>query len=246
MNPRIVYADIIGQEGTTTRQLFEAPPEGYAFVKRTKVSNRLAKSASDSWKLRWLKQRVNSVLPVNLWTSRVLEVWGTALNRFCAQAAIRHPLTVYGRGGQTRGFLDIRDTIRCIAIAVEHPAKAGEYRVFNQFTEQFSVKQLAELVVRAAGALGLSCDIEHVPDPRVEAEEHYYNAKHTKLIDLGLQPHFLSDSLLDSLLNIALRYKDRINTEVIWPRVNWRETSNRPCARIASEQEVGVALARGD
>jgi UDP-sulfoquinovose synthase len=173
------------------------------------------------------------------------EVWGTALNRFCAQAAIGHPLTVYGRGGQTRGFLDIRDTIRCIAIAVENPAKAGEFRVFNQFTEQFNVKQLAELVARAAGAVGLRCQIEHVPDPRVEAEEHYYNAKHTKLIDLGLKPHFLSDSLLDSLLNIALRYQDRINPDVIWPRVNWRQTRNSPCAADKTEREISVALGAG-
>lgn len=174
------------------------------------------------------------------------EVWGTALNRFCAQAAIGHPLTVYGRGGQTRGFLDIRDTIRCIALAVEHPPKAGEYRVFNQFTEQFNVKQLAELVSRAASVLGLRCQIEHVPDPRVEAEEHYYNAKHTKLIDLGLQPHLLSDSLLDSLLNIALRYRGRINPKVIWPRVNWRKTENHPCVPGDTTKEMGVALARGD
>jgi UDP-sulfoquinovose synthase len=151
------------------------------------------------------------------------EVWGTALNRFCVQAAIGHPLTVYGKGGQTRGFLDIRDTIRCIALAVENPPKPGEFRVFNQFTEQFNVKQLAELIAKAAKPLGLTCRIEHVPDPRVEAEEHYYNAKHTKLVDLGLQAHLLSDSLLDSLLNIAIRYKARVDPKVIWPTVKWRQ-----------------------
>jgi UDP-sulfoquinovose synthase len=170
------------------------------------------------------------------------EVWGTALNRFCVQAAIGHPLTVYGRGGQTRGFLDIRDTIRCIAIAVENTPKAGEYRVFNQFTEQFKVRQLAELVSKAAGALGLKSRVDHVSDPRVEAEEHYYNAKHTKLIDLGLKPHFLSDSLLDSLLNIALRYRDRINPNVILPTVNWRQPQKAP---LASGKEVGVGAALG-
>src|ERR1700730_84400 len=170
------------------------------------------------------------------------EVWGTALNRFCVQAAIGHPLTVYGRGGQTRGFLDIRDTIRCIAIAVENTPKAGEYRVFNQFTEQFKVRQLAELVSKVAGALGLKSRVDHVSDPRVEAEEHYYNAKHTKLIDLGLKPHFLSDSLLDSLLNIALRYRDRINPNVILPTVNWRQPKR---AQLASEKEVGVGAALG-
>jgi UDP-sulfoquinovose synthase len=175
------------------------------------------------------------------------EVWGTALNRFCAQAAIGHPLTVYGRGGQTRGFLDIRDTIRCIALAVENPPKPGEFRVFNQFTEQFNVKQLAELVSQSAASLGLKCRIDQVPDPRVEAEEHYYNAKHTKLIDLGLKPHFLSDSLLDSLLNIALRYQDRINPKVILPTVNWRQPklASRLIERVR-EKEIGVvALGAG-
>jgi len=154
------------------------------------------------------------------------EVFGTVLNRFCAQAAIGHPLTVYGKGGQTRGFLDIRDTVRCIEIACLNPAARGECRVYNQFTEQFSVLQLAELTTAAAKELGLRVEIEHLPDPRVEAEEHYYNAKHSKLIDLGLKPHLLSSALLDSLLNIALKYKDRIDPALMLPRVNWRFARN--------------------
>src|ERR687889_542436 len=151
------------------------------------------------------------------------EVFGTVLNRFCIQAAIGHPLTVYGQGGQTRGFLDIRDTVRCVELAIENPAERGEFRVFNQFTEEFSVGQLAEMVVDAAGKLGLEGRVENVPNPRVEKEEHYYNAKHTKLLDLGLQPHYLGDSLLDSLLNIALEYRDRIDPDVVMPSVDWRE-----------------------
>ncbi len=155
------------------------------------------------------------------------EVFGTVLNRFCVQAALGHPLTVYGRGGQTRGFLDIRDTVRCIEIAANHPAARGECRVFNQFTEQFSVLQLAEMVRTAGRNLGLNVEISHLPDPRVEAEHHYYNAKHSKLIDLGLQPHALSDSLLDSLMNIAFRYRDRVDTSAFLPQVDWRMASNR-------------------
>jgi len=155
------------------------------------------------------------------------DVFGTVLNRFCAQAAVGHPLTVYGRGGQTRGFLDIRDTVRCIELACLNPAKPGECRVFNQFTEQFSVLELAEMVKTAALKLGLKVDIEHVPTPRVEAEEHYYNAKHSRLIDLGLEPHLLSDSLLDSLMNIAIRYQDRIDASLFMPQVHWRKTRNR-------------------
>jgi UDP-sulfoquinovose synthase len=154
------------------------------------------------------------------------DVFGTVLNRFCVQAAIGQPLTVYGKGGQTRGFLDIRDTVRCIEIACHNPASRGECRVYNQFTEQFSVLDLAHLVESAAGKLGIAVEIDHIPDPRVEAEQHYYNAKHSKLVDLGLQPHNLSDSLLDSLMNIAMKYRDRVDVSLMLPQVNWREPKN--------------------
>jgi UDP-sulfoquinovose synthase len=154
------------------------------------------------------------------------EIFGTVLNRFCVEAAIGHPLTVYGKGGQQRGFLDIRDTVRCVEIACNHPAKAGEFRVFNQFTERFSILDIAHLVQAAGKKIGLDVEITHLPDPRVEAEEHYYNAKHSKLIDLGLEPHLLSDALLDSLLKIAVKYQDRIDSSLIMPRVNWRRTRN--------------------
>jgi UDP-sulfoquinovose synthase len=157
-------------------------------------------------------------------------VFGTVLNRFCAQAAIGHPLTVYGKGGQTRGFLDIRDTVRCIELACLNPAKRGEFRVFNQFTEQFSVLQLAELVRQVGGHMGLQVEIDYLPDPRVEAEEHYYNAKHSRLIDLGLEPHLLSESLLDSLIDITVRYKDRVDASLFLPDVRWREPRNRRSA----------------
>ena len=148
-------------------------------------------------------------------------VFGTALNRFCIQAAIGHPLTVYGKGGQTRGFLDIRDTVRCVELAIANPAEAGEFRVFNQFTEQFSVGDLALMVKKAGNAMGLSVDINHLDNPRVEKEEHYFNAKNTKLLDLGLQPHLLSDSLLDSLLNFAIKYQKRVDHKQILPKVSW-------------------------
>ena len=154
------------------------------------------------------------------------EVFGTVLNRYCVEAAVGMPLTVYGKGGQTRGFLDLRDTVRCIEIALLNPAGRGEFRVFNQFTEQFSVLQLAAMVQAAGRELGLEVRVEHIPDPRVEAEEHYYNAKHSKLIELGLKPHLLSDSLLDSLMNIALRYRDRIDASRMMPQVNWRKARN--------------------
>ncbi|KAJ0977549.1 hypothetical protein J5N97_013023 [Dioscorea zingiberensis] len=155
-------------------------------------------------------------------------VFGTALNRFCVQAAVGHPLTVYGKGGQTRGYLDIRDTVQCVELAIANPAKPGEFRVFNQFTEQFSVNDLASLVTKAGKKLGLDVKTISVPNPRVEAEEHYYNAKHTKLIELGLQPHLLSDSLLDSLMNFAIEYKDRVDTSQIMPNVSWKKIGAKP------------------
>jgi UDP-sulfoquinovose synthase len=170
------------------------------------------------------------------------EVFGTVLNRFCAQAAIGYPLTVYGKGGQTRGFLDIRDTVRCVELACLNPANPGEFRVFNQFTEQFSVLDLALTVRAVAGQMGLNVEIDHLPDPRVEAESHYYNARHSRLADLGLKPHLLSDSLVDSLISIALRYRDRIDPALFAPQVNWRATQNE--RRIGSEPSKQPLLAK--
>jgi UDP-sulfoquinovose synthase len=173
------------------------------------------------------------------------EVFGTVLNRFCVQAAIGQPLTVYGKGGQTRGFLDIRDTVRCIELACLNPAARGECRVYNQFTEQFSVLDLAKNVQEAGKDLGMKVEIDHIPDPRVEAEHHYYNAKHSKLLDLGLHPHFLSESLLDSLMNIALKYRDRVDPTIMLPQVNWREPRNerRLQTNVATGISVSVAQA---
>jgi UDP-sulfoquinovose synthase len=171
-------------------------------------------------------------------------VWGTVLNRYCVQAALGRPLTVYGKGGQTRGFLDIRDTLRCIEIAIQSPPKPGEYRVFNQFTEQFSVLDLANLVQQIGNRKGLNVAINHMADPRVEMEQHYYNAKHTKLLDLGLVPHKLSDVLLDSLMDVVVRYRDGVREDTLLPQVNWRSTHNPssypPANKIsadASEEE---------
>jgi UDP-sulfoquinovose synthase len=149
-------------------------------------------------------------------------VFGTALNRFCIQAAVGHDLTVYGKGGQTRAFLDIRDTLQCVELAALNPADRGEFRVFNQFTEQFSVLELAERVQRVAGDMGLTARLSHLENPRVEKEEHYYNAIHTKLLDLGLKPHLLDDELIRDLIETAQANKDRVDFGVIAPTASWR------------------------
>ena len=149
------------------------------------------------------------------------EVFGTVLNRFCVQAVVGHPLTVYGKGGQTRGFLNIIDTLQCVRLAVENPASGGEFRVFNQFTEQFSVNELAEIVRRVGEGLGINVSVESVPGPRIEAEEHYYNATHTKLVELGLQAHPLTDDVVSHMLETVARYKDRILVGPIAPKTRW-------------------------
>ena len=150
-------------------------------------------------------------------------VFGTVLNRFTIQAVLGHPLTVYGRGGQTRGIINIVDTVQCIRLASEHPAEAGEFRVFNQFTEQMSVRDIARTVATAYPG---PCRIEEVDNPRVEAEGHYYRAAHTGLLDLGLVPHLLNETLIDSLFHIAERHKERVSLDAIRPTVQWRATTS--------------------
>lgn len=153
-------------------------------------------------------------------------VFGTVLNRFLVQAVAGVPLTVYGQGGQTRGFLDIRDTLACVELAMLNPPKGGEYRVFNQFTEQFSVLDLAKAVQETARHLDIAVQIDHLPNPRVEKEAHYYNAVNTSLLSLGLQPHYLSDTLLESVIHVVQRYRANIKPHLIMPHVNWRETGS--------------------
>jgi len=150
-------------------------------------------------------------------------VFGTVLNRFCVQAVVGHPLTVHGKGGQTRGMLDIRDTLACVELALTHPAKPGEFRVFNQFTESFSVRQMADMV---ADAYNGPVRIEHIDDPRVEKEEHYYRAAHTKLLDLGLVPHLLDRNTLHNILAVAEAHRDRVDVTAIGATVEWRRTAS--------------------
>jgi UDP-sulfoquinovose synthase len=149
------------------------------------------------------------------------ELFGTVLNRFCVQAVIGHPLTVYGAGRQTRGFLNIRDTLACVELAALNPADRGEFRVFNQFTEQFSVLELAGLVKEAGEHLGYSVEIQHYENPRVEKEEHYYNAIHTKLLDLGLEPTLLGEELVESIIHAIERHKGRVIETAIDPQTRW-------------------------
>ena len=159
------------------------------------------------------------------------QIYGTALNRFCVQAATDYPLTIYGSGQQIRGYINLRDTLRCIELAIHSLPREGEYRVFNQMTEQFSLIQLAERVVEQGGTFGLNAQIKHFANPRVEAEQHYYNATHTRLLELGLEPHLLNDEVLDSLIHLAVKHNERVDRSLILPTVNWRETKNEVAQR---------------
>ena len=170
------------------------------------------------------------------------DIWGTVLNRFCSQAAIGYPLSVYGKGGQTRGFLDIRDTVRCVELAMENAPDKGEFRVFNQFTEQFSINELADRVKSARAAHGLDTTIEHLINPRAELEAHYYNAKHQRLVDLGLVAHRLEDSLIERVIGLVERNKKRIKPELFAPRVDWRR-GGRSDLRTPSASRRRVAMA---
>ena len=149
------------------------------------------------------------------------EIFGTVLNRFVVQAVAGYPLTVYGKGHQTRGYLNIKDTLNCIHLSLENPAKIGELRIFNQFTETFSVNELSKMVQRVGNNLGLNVNIQHVENPRKEAEEHYYNPKHTGLSELGLKPNYLTDEVLEQMIVFVLKHKSKITIDQIYRKVQW-------------------------
>lgn len=149
------------------------------------------------------------------------ELFGTVLNRFVAQAVAGYPLTVYGKGGQTRGYLNIKDTLNCIRLAIEAPANAGELRIFNQFTETFSVNELASRVQRVGNGLGLRVAVKSLENPRKEREEHYYNPAHTGLTALGLEPNILTDDVLADMMGIVMRHKAGIVQHRIFRGTKW-------------------------
>jgi len=156
------------------------------------------------------------------------EVFGTAINRFCAQAVIGHPLSVYGKGGQTRGFLALVDSIQCMSILLENPADDGEYRVVNQFDEPYKVSDLADRVKRIGDKKGLNVEVKNFENPRMEKEEHHYNADHRKLKDLGFKATRHIDDEINLMLDDLIDHKDRIEEKksaiikvLKWQGVGW-------------------------
>jgi UDP-sulfoquinovose synthase len=149
------------------------------------------------------------------------DIFGTAVNRFLVQAVAGVPLTVYGKGGQTRGYLNLKDTLQCVDLAMNNPVKKGELRILNQFTEQFSVNELAERVSRVGNLMGLNVKVESIQNPRKEPEEHYYKAVHSGLLELGLEPHYMTDDEVSAMLEKVITYRGSIDNSKILPRVKW-------------------------
>jgi UDP-sulfoquinovose synthase len=150
------------------------------------------------------------------------DIFGTVVNRFLVQAVAGVPLTVYGKGGQTRGYLNLRDTLQCVALAAANPPAKGEMRILNQFTETFSVNDRAERILRVGSSMNLAVEVQRIENPRKELEEHYYRPVHTGLLELGLEPNFMTDDVLAEMIERILPYRDRIVPERILPRVRWR------------------------
>lgn len=150
------------------------------------------------------------------------DIFGTVVNRFLVQAIAGVPLTVYGGGGQTRGYLNLLDTLQCVRLAADNPADKGELRIFNQLTETFTVNELAEIVKKTGDNMGLNVKIESIENPRKEMEEHYYNPAHSGLVELGLKPHYMTEEVLASMINTILPHRDNIRTSRIMPRVKWK------------------------
>ena len=149
------------------------------------------------------------------------EIFGTIVNRFITQAVVGYPLTVYGQGGQTRGYLNIKDTLQCVLRSEMTPAKPGELRIFNQIMETFSANELAEKTRRVGNRLGYDVRIDHLENPRKEAEEHYYNPTYQGLIDIGVEPHYLTDEVMEAMFRVVEQYKSTIRTDVIFKGITW-------------------------
>ena len=149
------------------------------------------------------------------------EIFGTIVNRFIVQSITGYPLTVYGLGGQTRGYLNIKDTLQCIEMAEKTPAQKGELRIFNQIMETFTANELAELTQRVGGNLGYDVKIDHIENPRKEAEEHYYNPTYQGLQDIGVVPHYLDEKSMEKMFKVVEKYKNNIRKDVIFKGVKW-------------------------
>lgn len=227
----------VTHKGRTDRMLFPKRPGSFYHLSKVHDSHNL-EFGCRIWNLRvtdlnqgivYGQETPESALDPRLATRFDYDaVFGTVLNRFAIQAVLGRPLTVYGGGTQTRAVLDIRDTVECVRLACENPADPGEFRVFNQATESFSLAEMAKLI---ADTYPGETNVEYIDNPRVEAENHHYAFVHTALESLGLKPHLLSDTLLTSMFGIIEKYRERVDLDALLPTVNWRQTSSPSGAR---------------
>lgn len=151
------------------------------------------------------------------------DIFGTVVNRFLVQAVAGIPLTVYGKGGQIRGYLNLKDTLQCVDLALNNPAGERELKIYNQLTETFSVNELAKNVQEAGKLLGIDVEVKSIPNPRREPEDHYYNPKCTGLLELGLEPNYMTPEVLADMMKLAMKYKENIEDSKIFPRVKWNK-----------------------
>jgi UDP-sulfoquinovose synthase len=212
------------------RVLYPKKPHSFYHLSKVHDSNNL-EFACRAWDLRVTDLNQGAVYGIDTEETKMHpdlitsfhydSIFGTVINRFVVQVAKNLPITVYGSGNQQRGFLNILDTIKCIELAIESPAEKGEFRVFNQFTEQFSLNNLASMVSDVAQKMGLDPVVEHIKNPRVEMEDHYYNAQHSGLLELGLKPNLLTDSVIESMIKNVLKHIDRVDENLIYPKIKW-------------------------
>ena len=220
----------VEHNGRKDRVLYPKKPHSFYHLSKVHDSNNL-EFACRAWDLRVTDLNQGAVYGIDTEETKMHpdlitsfhydSIFGTVINRFVVQVAKNLPITVYGSGNQQRGFLNILDTIKCIELAIESPAEKGEFRVFNQFTEQFSLNNLASMVSDVAQKMGLDPVVEHIKNPRVEMEDHYYNAQHSGLLELGLKPNLLTDSVIESMIKNVLKHIDRGDENLIYPKIKW-------------------------
>jgi len=220
----------VEHNGRKDRVLYPKKPHSFYHLSKVHDSNNL-EFACRAWDLRVTDLNQGAVYGIDTEETKMHpdlitsfhydSIFGTVINRFVVQVAKNLPITVYGSGNQQRGFLNILDTIKCIELAIESPAEKGEFRVFNQFTEQFSLNNLASMVSDVAQKMGLDPVVEHIKNPRVEMEDHYYNANHSGLLDLGLKPNLLTDLVIESMIKNVLNHIDMVDENLIYPQIDW-------------------------
>ena len=222
----------INHNGRTDRVLYPKKPGSFYHLSKVHDSNNI-EFASRVWGIRCTDLNQGCVYGVDT-NETVLDekfatsfhydhVFGTVINRFICQAVVEEDLTIYGNGSQKRGYLNIKDTLNCINIAVNNPAKIGEFRVFNQYTETLSINDISNIVIDAADLLGIKTKSKNIKNPRIEQEDHYYNPKNTSLIKLGLDPIKLEKELVAKMIDKVSSYKDRIIKTTINPNILWKK-----------------------